>query len=920
MPDLAANLDLLRANAPAVWLAELGAWLHNAGKLHPIFLRKQAGILNNSPFDYRHVVGLVLERWRGLSPETQISLAKSLDVKPQKFENRLAESAVFPFLRGPRIDLPAPFDDRDDYSLGDLIELQHTKWYDQPVEILFGRSSRLTQVLQVCHQQASGGEKRSEERERDSRPNLPPHHDPGEQYLEEQGQKTLPWCASTVFGHEYHVPADPSGEFLRWWNSTRFDLAARRITISGLVAVLGQALSDSCRPVNDVLVANVAFAAAAFFKAAVAKCVLETRWPDTFQWRLVRLAVNGPEFYGQAMRIPDVLARRDCFRDLLNSVRDELEERTPLANEIYRDDLGTVYLLFEPEGPDSLRRLGDLVRPVVASAWTTGAPEAALELSYDLRFSDPFALGEHGGPSFLMGKLLAEDPPPPSPSPQTVRAWWSGAVNAEVCSVCGVRPMGKARKSIERKVCDTCEQRRKDRSAGWLHHNDHTIWMEEVSDRNRRVALLAGRFRLDPWLADNGYISSTLVLVPADPTKGRPLEHKSASFPRLRRVWETTEEFWREAVDQVGDALPSPPPRLRLSGEFTASGSESPVRSHVYLLNIRGQRLSVVCAAPAEYIVVENLEVAARLWRQESSEKLSEFLFAETGMIEESRGMGGPTTLGSFFITESAADPSRYHPLIEILRGPRMAMLLVPAAHAVTAAEQILDKYGNEMGKVRDRLGLDVGLIYASVETPVRALLEAGRKMLRRTPTAETLTVAECRQHDADLDLMFQNGESWNVPLFMTDAKTRDDWYIGTSRSSSPGSTISFEPSTFDFQFLDSSSRRFEVAYNSAGRRLSPAFRHRPHALGRLPELRAIWEFLAGRLATTQIKQLDGLLAAKQAQWRSQWKDGRPWFEQNVLGNLEWSAFPSATEMEWLCAGVRSGALEDALEIFLGIE
>ena len=112
MPDLAANLDLLRANAPAVWLAELGAWLHNAGKLHPIFLRKQAGILNNSPFDYRHVVGLVLERWRGLSPETQISLAKSLDVKPQKFENRLAESAVFPFLRGPRIDLPAPFDDQ----------------------------------------------------------------------------------------------------------------------------------------------------------------------------------------------------------------------------------------------------------------------------------------------------------------------------------------------------------------------------------------------------------------------------------------------------------------------------------------------------------------------------------------------------------------------------------------------------------------------------------------------------------------------------------------------------------------------------------------------------------------------------------------------------------------------------------------
>src|ERR1039458_6400528 len=59
MPELAANLDLLRANAPAVWLAELGAWLHNAGKLHPIFLRKQAGILNNSPFDYRHVVVLL---------------------------------------------------------------------------------------------------------------------------------------------------------------------------------------------------------------------------------------------------------------------------------------------------------------------------------------------------------------------------------------------------------------------------------------------------------------------------------------------------------------------------------------------------------------------------------------------------------------------------------------------------------------------------------------------------------------------------------------------------------------------------------------------------------------------------------------------------------------------------------------------
>lgn len=925
MPDLTANLELLRASAPAIWLAELGAWLHNAGKLHPRFMQKQADSSLHSAFDYRYIAGVVLKHWSRLSTEDQRSLAGCLNRPPEQFKRRLEESAVFGFLAAPEIVLPGPFNDRSDYSLGDLIELQDAKWYKPgagnklPVEILLGRTSHLSELLQVSHMQASGGEHRSQEAERDNRPSLPAHDDPMEQYLDRNLQKRLPWYASTVFGHEYEVPPDPSVNFLAWWSAAQFDLSFRRATLGSLAAILRQALSDSRRPVNDVLVSDVAFATAAFFKTALAKGILEGHWTSSLKWRLARLAVNGSEFYGQAMRISDVLARRGCFEDLLDSVRDELEERTPLANEVYRDDQGAAYLIFEPEGPDSLQRLKDLVRPLVASAWASGSPEAAIELSYNLHFSEPFALGEYGGPSFLMSQLLALEPPPPSPSPQTVRVWWNG-VNAEVCTVCGVRPMGKARKSIERKVCDTCERRREDRSAGWLIRRDRTIWMEEVSDENRRVALLACRFRLNPWIAGDGYISKSLILAPADPSKKRPLEHKSASFARLRRVWETTEEFWREALQHFRNSLPGPPPRLRIVGEFTPSGQEVPARSHAYFLNVRGQRLNVVCESPREYIVVENLDVLARLWRQPSPDDLAYFLLGETAMIEESRGIGGPAVLGSFSITEPGLDPTPYHPVIEILRGPRTVMLLVPAAHAATAAEQILKKYRMEMGKVQDRLGLDVGLVYAPVDTPVRALLEAGRKMLRRHTPAENLAVAECRQRDTSLDLTFQNGGSWSVPLFMTDGSTRDEWYIAAPLASSPGSAITFEPSTFDFQFLDSSSRRFEVAYDPAGRRLSPEFRHRPHLLGQLPELRAIWQFLAGRLATTQIKQLDGLLAAKRAQWRSNWKDSGPWFERNVLGNLEWRSAPSATDMDWLCAGVRSGALEDALEIFLGIE
>jgi hypothetical protein len=131
-----------------------------------------------------------------------------------------------------------------------------------------------------------------------------------------------------------------------------------------------------------------------------------------------------------------------------------------------------------------------------------------------------------------------------------------------------------------------------------------------------------------------------------------------------------------------------------------------------------------------------------------------------------------------------------------------------------------------------------------------------------------------------------------------------------------PGDTVTFAPSTFDFEYLDVSARRFEVAYGDDGQRPGNDKRQRPYLLEQLAELEDAWEQV-GRLPTSQIKGLEALIEAKRRDW------GEPTGTLNVsptfkrfVDDVLREAKVHTTPLE---RAALTGLLADALEIHLTI-
>ena len=174
------------------------------------------------------------------------------------------------------------------------------------------------------------------------------------------------------------------------------------------------------------------------------------------------------------------------------------------------------------------------------------------------------------------------------------------------------------------------------------------------------------------------------------------------------------------------------------------------------------------------------------------------------------------------------------------------------------AIDIIKKKYELEMGKVRDRLPINLGVIYAGSKMPVRSLLEAGKVILSKPLLSPEVWKVENSnfEHNNLLVLNLEKQDrslSWKIPLKMSDRVTDDNWYpylflaqderqqsekkgnitaplplgngktikcpIFHARNLKKGDQVYLWPSTFDFEYLDTNARRFEVYYNRKGQR-----------------------------------------------------------------------------------------------------
>jgi len=717
----------------------------------------------------------------------------------------------------------------------------------------------------------------------------------------------------------------------------------------------------------------------------------QQRNPDQAMWRLLAIRFDGLGYLLDSPALPDLLARREMMDDALDRVRRLLETLCPIGVEVYRDCNGSLFVVPDIRDiEDSLVRGGETLREIILREFSSGTVRADAHLRIGqevvpLVCSDvlPWSgrgdtglppIGRHlSKPTHLVSDCSVSD------------NWGRGPHDVDACIVCGLCPTGSSRKATKRGVCDVCEKRRADRSEEWVHSKfNGTIWLDEVADGNGRLALVVGRFWLERWL-DGTLVRTLAVRDPSQSHRKTASEvARNPSFARLRRIWETVRKFWRDIADPddgtantvASRVVGTRPVRLAIRLKGLRSSNLGPY--HVYSMVVTsGVRMSVVWDGTENFITADNLLYLSRRLASEqiddyqnAARRIESLLQGRRVTLEEPAGFGATNRIIGEFAVEiiTPMKESSYVPAVPVMAEPETFMVLVPADNALNLAKEIKTKYEQEMGKVLDRLPLHIGIVYAGRKTTLRAILDAGKQMLQQTSKASGWQVksiskiAQTGQGNMFAKtceiLLEREGRqtTWRVPVLMGDGKTEDyyypyvfiegnepksrqyyfetdnpwetgnSWVVHASELQN-GDIVYFTPATFDFEFLDSASRRFSINYDSEGRRTTRLTR--PYYLSDLSRLDSLWEIMK-KLSKTQRYQVVGTIEETRERWfgpsiSESAKDAtfRRFVEATLAGaewpnNASWETIGTDQQEQLVEAGVR-GELADLLELHMRI-
>ncbi|MGI1690122.1 CRISPR-associated protein Csx11 [Thermoanaerobacter uzonensis] len=283
-------------------------------------------------------------------------------------------------------------------------------------------------------------------------------------------------------------------------------------------------LSDDRFPINDVSLWEQCYMATTMFKASLSEFLLKNDKIQSLpkrmdiKWRILGIQYDKLALAEKGYKPQQIQWYRDKSREIDDEIKKLLEYYYPIGNEIYRDETGIYFLVGEDLGEDSkdessLAKLSDELKEIEAkildifkeksldefylAIFATKASRGLMNLSYLL---------ENAKENFLKADWSKKETNICLVKSESGRA-------KGVCQVCGQRLVFESNRLDEDKnICDVCyKEKTKGRIDKWLKDTSkETIWMDELKDKNDRVALVTMKFELHDWL--NGDMLNSLLL------------------------------------------------------------------------------------------------------------------------------------------------------------------------------------------------------------------------------------------------------------------------------------------------------------------------------------------------------------------------------------------------------------------------
>lgn len=257
----------------------------------------------------------------------------------------------------------------------------------------------------------------------------------------------------------------------------------------------------------------------------------QDRWVNGYlksytRWRLLTIGIGTDHYEARAVRIGDWKGAQQAIEAFFSCVQKLVEVDLAVGSLVYRDAEVAVFSFpgkREGTTPD-----------LKVEHWESFLQAEADRFAGDSKLETP-PYCKISKPSRSLIRLTRESRSARQTMEVPIHRGWGIAVEDDrasqighVCPVCLVRLTGD--RNDKQRPCSVCGDRRRGRLDAWLEGKlgNETIWIDEVTDANDRVALLTFGLNIEPWL------------------EGERLDSlRAQSIAEWRRYNPVLEEYWQ---------------------------------------------------------------------------------------------------------------------------------------------------------------------------------------------------------------------------------------------------------------------------------------------------------------------------------------------------------------------------------------
>lgn len=261
-----------------------------------------------------------------------------------------------------------------------------------------------------------------------------------------------------------------------------------------------ETIGETRRPINEISLYDYAYSITSLVKSNLAKMLVDGWYEprSKSEWTILSVNLDIPGLLSKGLKIGDIIRYREETEQLFNEIKKFVEYDHPFGNEIYRDGTGIYFSC------PTFEKIDEFLKEIIETFLNNLNFDVSLHVGISSRNSRSMTV--------IANERVKALEKISFPYASGAEHWRSTVINEnhenkfalEKCPVCGIRM--KLEKDDR---CKVCSERYEKRAEVWNKDPKETIWIDEVSDNNDRVAMIVGKFNLNKWLS--GELLDTLV-------------------------------------------------------------------------------------------------------------------------------------------------------------------------------------------------------------------------------------------------------------------------------------------------------------------------------------------------------------------------------------------------------------------------